>query len=75
MAPAEVTEYLKMVPAVLCAPHRRLWSSYDAEADVLYINFEKPSQATESELTDNDIIIRYAGDEVVGLTILHASKR
>ena len=57
------------------APHRYLWSSYDAEADVLYINFKKPSRATDSEMTDNDILVRYEGEEVVGLTVLHASKR
>ncbi len=55
--------------------HYNLWSSYDAEADVLYINFKKPSHATDSELTDDDIIIRYENDEVIGLTVLHASDR
>lgn len=75
MAAINVAEYLGMVPAVAGSPHRYLWSSYDAEADVLYINFKKPSNATDSELTDDDVIIRYEGDEVVGLTILHASTR
>ncbi len=40
-----------------------------------YINFKKPSFATDSELTDDDVIVRYENDDVVGLTILHASKR
>ncbi len=71
----DVTRYLDIVPAVLRSPHRYLWSSYDAEADVLYINFKKPSHADDSELTDEDIIVRYEGDEVVGLTVLHASTR
>ena len=75
MAIIDVTEYLGLVPAVAGSPHRYLWSSYDAEADVLYINFKKPSHATDSELTDDDVIIRYEGDEIVGLTILHAAKR
>lgn len=75
MALIQIEEYLKLIPAVSQAPHLYLWSSYDAEADVLYINFKKPSHATDSELTDNDIIVRYEGDEVIGLTILHASKR
>jgi uncharacterized protein YuzE len=52
-----------------------MWLSYDAEADVLYINFKKPSRATDSELTDDDLIIRYEGEEVVGVTVLHASQR
>jgi len=64
-----------MIPAVIQAPRKYLRSSYDAEADVLYINFRKPSHATDSELTDNDVIVRYDNDEVIWLTILHASRR
>ena len=75
MAIAEINEFLKMVPVVKGTPHRYLWSSYDAEADVLYINFKKPSHATDSEMTDDDILVRYEGEEVIGLTVLHASKR
>jgi uncharacterized protein YuzE len=75
MALAELKEFLNIVPAVKSAPRKYLWSSYDGDADVLYINFKKPSHATDSELTDDDIIIRYEGDEVIGLTILHATKR
>jgi uncharacterized protein YuzE len=70
-----IDQYLKIIPAVKLAPQNYLWSSYDSEADVLYINFKKPSHATDSELTDEDIIIRYQEDQIVGLTILHASKR
>ena len=52
-----------------------MWKSYDAEADVLYVNFTKPSHADDSELTDDDVIIRYEQGQVVGLTILRASQR
>jgi uncharacterized protein YuzE len=72
---AVVQEYLKLVPALKQSPHGYLWSSCDVEADVLYINFKKPSHATDGELTDDDVIIRYDGEDVVGVTILHASKR
>jgi uncharacterized protein YuzE len=75
MAAADLTDYMSLVPALLRAPHRTVWSSYDADADVLYLNFRKPSFASDSELTDDDVIVRYEGDEVVGLTILHASTR
>ncbi len=75
MAHLAVDQYLRLIPVVRYTPQRYLWSSYDAEADVVYINFKKPSHATDSELTDDDIIIRYEGDVVIGLTILHASKR
>ena len=75
MAVAEINEYLKIVAAVKRTPHQYLWSSYDAEADVLYINFKKPSHATDSEMTEDDVIVRYENEEVIGLTVLHASKR
>jgi uncharacterized protein YuzE len=71
----DIHQYVELVPAVRGSPHRYLWSSYDEDADTLYINFKKPSHATDSELTDDDIIIRYEGDEVIGITVLHASKR
>ena len=67
MAQVAIDQYLKLIPAVMYAPQKYLWSSYDAEADVLYINFKKPSHATDSELTDNDVIIRYEGDAIVGI--------
>jgi len=75
MAPQQVSEYLDLIPAVLRSPHQSLWCSHDAEADVLYVNFKKPAHATDSELTDDDIIIRYENGEIIGLTILHVSQR
>ncbi len=75
MAKLAIQEYLQLIPAVRHTPGGYLWSSYDQEADVLYVNFKKPSVATDSELTDDDVIIRYEGDVVVGLTVLHASTR
>ncbi|KKM63296.1 hypothetical protein LCGC14_1512940 [marine sediment metagenome] len=75
MAQVTIDRYLMLIPAVRHAPQKDLWSSYDAEADVLYINFKKPSHATDSELTDDNVIIRYEGNTTVGLTILNASKR
>jgi len=75
MAQIATEDYLKLVPVLKLLPQKFLWSSYDAEADVLYVNFKKPSHATDSELTDDDVVIRYEGDEVIGLTVLHASER
>ena len=75
MAIENIQEYLNLIPAVKRSPERVLWLSYDQEADTLYINFRKPSHATDSEITEDDIIIRYEGEEIVGLTVLHASKR
>jgi uncharacterized protein YuzE len=71
----EIAEFLKILPALRSAPGQSLWSTYDAEADVIYINFKKPAQATDSEITDDDVIVRYENGEVIGLTVLHASTR
>ena len=75
MASLALQEYMDIIPAVRRSPKNFLWSSYDQSADVLYINFKKPSHATDTELTDDDIIVRYEGNEIIGLTILHLSKR
>jgi len=75
MASIDVQEILNIAPQLLSIPYKRIWYSYDEEADVLYLNFKKPSHADDSELTDDDIIIRSEKGEVVGITILHASKR
>lgn len=75
MAIVDIHDYLMLIPAVNQAPHHAVWITYDAEADTLYVNFKKPSHATDSELTDDDVIVRYEGDEVIGFTALHASKR
>jgi len=48
--------------------------SYDEESDVLYINFEQPQPADDSDITDEGIIIRLRGHKIVGLTILNAAK-
>ncbi|MCE2393687.1 DUF2283 domain-containing protein [Candidatus Poribacteria bacterium] len=75
MVPVIMDRYIHLIPAVKHSPKHYLWSSYDAEADVLYVNFKKPSHADDSELTDDDVIIRYEQGEVIGLTILNASQR
>ena len=75
MVMMDLKEDLKLAPVVQGTPHRHLWSSYDDEVVTLYISFKKPSYANDSEITDDDVIIRYGGDEVIGLTILHAGKR
>ena len=75
MALSEIENYLKLLPTVRKSPQGSVWISYDAEADTLYVNFKKPSHATDSKITDDDVIVRYEGDEIVGFTVLHASQR
>jgi uncharacterized protein YuzE len=54
---------------------KNIWSDYDEEADVLYMHFKKPNHADHSEMTDDGIIIRYESDEIIGVTVLNASKK
>jgi len=70
-----VHQFLALVPVLRQSPTDALSASYDRDADVLYINFKERRIATDSELTAEDVILRYDGDDLVGLTILHASQR
>ena len=71
-----VGSYLNIAKALQTIEQRPCWMMFDAEADVLYINFQQPVvAATDSEVTDDDVVIRYADDEVIGLTILSVSQR
>ncbi|HWQ18532.1 MAG TPA: DUF2283 domain-containing protein [Methanotrichaceae archaeon] len=72
---SDVDRILALVPQILGLPHKKMWINYDQDADVLYINFKKPGHADDSELTDDDIVIRYENGQVIGMTILNASKR
>jgi uncharacterized protein YuzE len=63
------------VPLLLKFPERRFKVDYDSDADVLYISFRHPQQATDTEMTNEGILLRFKADELVGITILDASKR
>ncbi len=75
MVSVSIDDYLRLVPALKESPQNSVWLTYDPEGDVLYINYERPGVATDSELTDDDIIVRYKGDEIIGLTVLHVTQR
>ena len=75
MATVDLDNVMTLVPQVLKFQQNNIWLSYDEEADVLYLNFKKPSHADDSELLDNDVIVRYENEEIVGLTVLNASKQ
>lgn len=75
MATVDLNRVLTFVPQVLQLNQKNIWLSYDEEADVLYINFKKPSHADDSELLDNDVVVRYENNEVVGMTIMNASRK
>jgi uncharacterized protein YuzE len=56
-------------------PAAKLWLDFDADADVLYISLRRPQKATETVEAENGILLRYRNKELVGITVLDASKR
>jgi uncharacterized protein YuzE len=75
MATTDIRPLLDMIPTLRESPNRSVWLTYDSEADALYVHFKKPNLATDSELTPDDVILRYRRDELIGMTVLHASQR
>ncbi len=63
MAVISVDQVMNLVPYLMKIDFEHLWLDYDSEADVLYISFKKPQQANDSELTKEDIILRYRDEE------------
>jgi len=50
-----------------------LWLDYEKEADVLYINLQRPLQADDSEMSEDGTVIRYQEGKIIGYTLLNAS--
>jgi uncharacterized protein YuzE len=71
----KIEQMVEVTPYLLKFPYRKMWIDYDKEADVLYINFKRPQKATDSEMMEKGILLRYRDNELVGITILDASQR
>jgi uncharacterized protein YuzE len=84
------TEALSLVAAFGCCSRMQPGMDYDKEADALYVNFQRPAPdasassnpsglrpaaADHSEMTEDDTVLRYQGDRIIGFTILNASTR
>jgi uncharacterized protein YuzE len=65
----------RLIPLLLDLPSRQVLVDYDGEADVLYLSFEKPQQATDSVMGEDGNVYHYRDNRIVGVTILHARKR
>lgn len=70
-----IEDIFRATPHILRFPSPKMWVDYDREADVLYIGFKRPQKATDTEMLENGILLRYRDEELVGLTVLDASKR
>jgi len=68
-------EIFKATPHLLKFPQTKMWIDYDQDADVLYVSFKRPQKSTDSKMLDNGILLRYRDSQLVGITVLEASKR
>jgi uncharacterized protein YuzE len=70
-----VSNCVALATKMLRLSAQHVWLDYDKEADVLYMSFRKPQRATETIEFGDDILIRKDGRDIVGLTIMNASRR
>ena len=70
----EVEKIVSAIPILLEFPVKKFHVDYDKEADVLYISFERPQKATDTEVTDEGILLRFRDKKLVGITVLNASR-
>lgn len=75
LLPKDIVSILKAVRQIVHFPVKQMWIDFDEDADVLYISFQRPQRAADSELRDDGIIVHRRRKQIVGLTILEASKR
>ncbi len=69
-----VNNISNLLPNILPLAKKPVWFDYDQEADVLYVSFRRPQDATETVPFNDHILLRQKDDELVGLTFLFASK-
>ena len=63
------------LPHIIRLPQGKAWIDYDEEADILYVGLKRPQKATDTKfLADQGILLRYRDKELVGVTVLDASK-
>jgi uncharacterized protein YuzE len=76
MSSESLRQLNEAIPHLLRLPGANARIDYDQEADVLYLSLERPRQATETEfIEDQGLLLRYWGEELVGITVLDASQR
>jgi uncharacterized protein YuzE len=73
LKPTKLIRILQGLPRSAQLPIRKI--DHDAEADVLYVSFDRPQQATDSQIREDGLIIHRRGKQVVGVTVLEASTR
>lgn len=73
LKPKRLIRILEQLPRSAQLAIRKI--DHDAQADVLYVSFDHPQKATDSQIREDGIIIHRRGKQVVGVTVLEASTR
>jgi uncharacterized protein YuzE len=70
-----VDDISEAVPHLIRLPQGKARIDYDEDADVLYISLKRPQKATDTKLLpEKGILLRYRDKNLVGITVLDASK-
>lgn len=70
-----VKQIFKMLPYLNKLKAKHILFDFDNDADVLYVSFERPQRATDTQILKDGTLLRVRGKKVVGLTILNISER
>jgi len=75
MATKAVKEIFEALPHIRKTGAKHIWFDFDDEADVLYVSFERPQNATDTDILEDGVFLRLRGKEIVGITIINFSKK
>ncbi len=62
-------------PVLTVSKLEKLDVDYDEEGDVLYISFGPQVPASDSEVLENDLVVRFKGERIIGITVPSFRKR
>jgi uncharacterized protein YuzE len=68
-----VDEIFKALPYITKTGARHIAFDFDEEADTLYISFDKPQNATDTDILEDGTFLRMKNDKIVGITITNFS--
>ena len=70
-----VDEIFKALPHIQKTGARHIAFDFDEEADTLYISFEKPQNATDTDILEDGTFLRKRDEKIVGITITNFSRK
>ena len=70
-----VDEIFKALPFIQRSRAKHIAFDFDEEADTLYISFEKPQNATDTDILEDGTFLRKRDEKIVGITITNFSRK